>query len=191
MTQARGFSPADDDGTFELAGIPSIGRTQIWATVGNQEYGAIFVEGPTAAEPVTIRIGEGLNGETVSQPSLIVGQRVPSLRVISLDGEATTWQPESDRDRLVVIGALWHPSTQALIKKARAWCKDNQQPLQVISLDWSLKQAQRESKRLQVADATVYAGPGTLQLPESWLQTTQRAAIQIANNGTVTAHPLD
>ena len=163
----------------------------MWAATGKQEYGAVMVEGSSVDQPVTIRIGQGLGAPAVAQASLTTGQLMPSLTVVSLDGAAATWNAAADDDRLVVIGALWHPATKALIAKAKIWCNDKGKPLQVVSLDWSLEQARRESEAMRLSGQTLFAGPGTLALSEQWWLPGDRVAMLVGKDGTVISRPLE
>ncbi len=190
MTQASSYAQADGDGAFELPGVASIGRTQLWASNERQEYGAVFVSDASRDKEVTIRIGQGLGGEAVAETTLSEGQTIPSLNVHSLDGESVAWKSVSDRDRLVVIGALWHPETKALIAKAVTWCEANEKPLQILSLDWSLDQARREAETLGLTARTLYAGPGTLELSEQWSVPFTRSAVLVGNDGSFVSEPL-
>ncbi|MBI1310892.1 hypothetical protein GC176_06250 [bacterium] len=191
MLQLGGVVSADEEGRFELRGIPSVGTTQLWASTARQEYGSIRVTDPAPEDEVTIRIGQGLNDQTESRPALTIGQAIPSLEVTTLDGTATNWQAAGDSERLVVIGALWHPATKRLIEKARSWCKENGKPLQVLSLDWSLEQASRESESLELSGETVFAGPGTLKLKDHWSLASERLAVLVAKDGTAVSQPLE
>jgi len=190
MTQGSSYSQADEDGKFELSGVASVGKTQIWASNEKQQYGAVFVDGASAGEGVTIRLGEGLGGVNAAQTSLTVGQAVPSLTLRTLEGNSTSWKATAESDRLVVVGALWHPATRNLIAKARTWCEENGTPLQILSLDWSLEQARRESDSLGVTGQTLFAGPGTLKLAEQWALQSDRVAVLVAKDGTIISEPL-
>ena len=190
MTQASSYAQVGNDGTFELPGVASVGRTQLWAANPKQEYGAVFVADPSAGNEVTIRIGQGLGGEVVAETTLVTGQTVPSFNVLTLDGSTVVWSAASKSDRLVVIGALWHPATKELVAKARTWCEENGKPLQFLSLDWSLEQARREAESLGLTDQTSFAGPRTLALSGQWSLPSDRVAVLVTSDGTLVLEPL-
>ncbi len=181
----------DKDGAFQLSGIPSIGQAQLWASTIQEEYGAIIVNDPSAADDITVQIGQGLSSDATKASSMTIGQPVPSLKVLSLDGAESVWSAKSDSERLVVIGPLWHRSTKALLVKAKTWCEKNEKKLQVLSLDWSIEQARRESELLGIAAETLFAGPGTLTLSEQWLLPSHPTTVLLSSDGRIVGTPVE
>lgn len=178
------------EGAFTLKGVASTGRTQIYA-ISSGVYGAIQLTSPDAEKTHKITLGQGLNNEAAASVTSTVGGKVSEFAVTTLDGEKTKWQPEAETDRLLVFCALWHPSSKAFLEKARAWSEENDTPIELVSLDWNLEQARRESASQKLSDRTLFAGPGQLSLDPKWTLTNGRGAFLIGIDGKLNGKPLD
>lgn len=178
------------EGAFTLKGVASTGLTQIYA-ISSGVYGAIQLTSPDAEKTHKITLGQGLNNVATAAATSTVGGKVSEFDVMTLDGEKTKWQPESENARLLVFCALWHPASKAFLAKARGWSEENDTPIELVSLDWNLEQARREAAVLKLADKTVFAGPGKLNLDSQWPLVKGRGAFLIGSDGKLNDKPLD
>ena len=177
-------SPIASDGSFELSGVPSKGVVQIVAQVASQ-YGMIQLSGATADKEYTIQIGQGFDAPALGN----VDRTAKPLELQSLTGEKITWEPTGDTNQCVLFCSLWHPATEQLLEAARAKAKQNDTDLTIVSVDFSLEQAKREAKRLNLADV-LYAGPNGLTLPKQWQFTGDHRCLIISPDGTIATETL-
>ena len=179
---------SDSDGTFELPGIASTGKTVVWAMAS--ENGAIWLTSPDVEKTYKITLGVvPKNGEPTSGEQTTDG-KVSEFEITTLSGEKTNWQPEAEADRLLVFCALWHPSSKAFLEKAGDWSEENDTLIEVVSLDWNLDQARREAESLKLEGRTFFAGPGQLKLDSQWPLTNGRRAFLIDADGKLKGTPL-
>lgn len=178
------------EGAFTLKGVASTGLTQIYA-MSSGVYGAIRLTSPNAEKTHRITLGQGLNNNSTASVTSTVGGKTSEFDVMTLDGEQTKWQPESETARLLVFCALWHPSSKAFLEKARVWSEENDTPIELISLDWNLDQTRREVESQKVTDRTLFAGPGQLSLDPVWTLTNGQGAFLIGRDGKLNERPLD
>lgn len=170
-----------EDGSFRLTGVAATGTTRIWAMSGNV-YGVIRLKNPDPDTTHTITLGRGL---TDNEPAelLAPGDDAPATEVLAMTGEEVTWQPVSETRRLLVFCALWHPTASGFLDRALKWAIENETPIELISLDWSLDQARRNSRSVESIDTMFYAGPGTLNLDPKWPLTNGQGAFLISPEG--------
>ena len=188
--QSGTTATSDAEGGFSLAGVASVGDTQVWAMSGDV-YGAIRFSDPNVEKAYTITLGEGLNSTEPSVSSLTVGSKVSEFEVLTLNGEKTKWQPVAEADRLLVFCELWHPASKQFLEKARAWAGENSTPIELISLDWNIDQARREAGSLKLSERTLFAGPGLLNLDAQWRLSGGRGAFLVGHDGKLASMPLD
>lgn len=192
LVSSQGGTTATSDaaGEFSLTGVASTGGAQIWAMSGSV-YGAIRLTNPDADKTHTITLGQGLNEAQAAANGLAIGSDVAEFNATTLAGESTRWQPAGESDRLLVFAALWHPSSKAFLEKAKAWSEENDTPIELVSLDWNLDQARREAELLKLANRTLFAGPGKLNLDSQWPLVNGRGAFLIGSDGKLNGKPLD
>ena len=154
---------ADENGEFALSGIASKGRTQIVA-MANESYGAKRLTDPDSSTTCIVHLGQGLgDAAEESQTNVVAGSEIGTYRLSTLDGSTITW-PEAEQSsqegkRLTVIGALWHPATRTLIEAARQWHAEQNRPVDLICIDFSIEQARRHASQLDFPGRILYAGP--------------------------------
>jgi thiol-disulfide isomerase/thioredoxin len=179
----------DEEGRFELSGVPSRGQVQLYA-IKRPKFALAMLEDCDGEEPQTLVLGAQSNGQA---RQLAKGMKTPPLKLTKLaDGEPIEWKP-GDRDTLVLIAPLWHPATRDLVVRAKTWADEHEAELKVFSTDWSLEQAKREaaaySDTVLSADAVRYAGPGGLEIDKAWSWVGKPQAYWVGANGRITAAP--
>ena len=191
-SQSWQFSYTDENGDFSLPGVASTGRTRIWAN-HNNVYGAIVVNTPNPEANHIITLGKGLSQEegdyaTINETNITS----TPLSIQTLDGQSLQWSAPPDtsaQDHILVFSPLWHPMANQLIDQAAALADEKGTTLDIISLDWNLAQAQRESaklsERLPGTARVFYGGPDQLQLSHAWQQLRYPGIVMIASDGTI------
>jgi hypothetical protein len=173
----------DDAGHFELPGVPSKGKVQLYA-MQQPKYASIVLEDFDGLEPQQLVLGQ----QAGSGRGLTAGAKVPPLEIRSLaDGTPSAWQPPEERDTLVVFCALWHPQTPDLLERATSWAERHQANLQAVSIDWSLGQARREAEALSqfAANKIHFGGPGGLAIGKDWHLTSLGQAYLVSPEGRI------
>jgi 5-hydroxyisourate hydrolase-like protein (transthyretin family)/thiol-disulfide isomerase/thioredoxin len=174
----------DNQGRFQLSGVPSRGTVQLIATK-QPKFAVVNLENCDGKEPQTLVLGDQPGG---AERRLAKGMKAPKLPLVSLsDGEPVDWQPAAGRETLLLFGPLWHPGTRDLVMRAEAWADEHQADLATISTDWSLDQARREAASyadvLPAGDAILFAGPGGLELAKTWALQGQAQAYLLSPDG--------
>lgn len=176
----------DADGNFTISRVPSEGKVQLWASKDGV-YGSIALQNPDVNTSYTIKLGE--NNEQFAAEELVDNRTLSPLEMTTLQGEPITWTAQAESNRLIVVCALWKPASAALLTKAAALAADHNAALEVISLDWSLPQAQREAQRLGLRNVQ-FAGVPAIALREKWKMSTDSATFLIAPDGTLLENPF-
>jgi thiol-disulfide isomerase/thioredoxin/protocatechuate 3,4-dioxygenase beta subunit len=178
----------DDEGKFELRGVPSQGSVQLYA-LKRPKFAIATLEDFDGREPQTLVLGEQGSGRRGSPAT---GTKAPPLKLLALaGGEPIDWKPAADKDTLVVFCALWHPKSRDLLAEARAWADEHQANLAAISIDWSLEQARRGAEALKgiKANEIQFAGPGGLAIAKDWNLSSPVQTYLVTSNGRIQVSP--
>lgn len=175
----------DDQGQFEILGVPAKGKFIVQAFKDNKR-GYLELEDVDPKEAIEVVLGQTPGSRDVLQS----GQKAPKLQAFSLDtGAEAKWKPAADQNTLVVFCALWHPAGREFLGKAQTWAKDNNSSLAVFSIDWTPQQAKRNLKSLPAIKDVLYAGPGGLAASADWGAITPARAFLLSPNGKILKSP--
>jgi hypothetical protein len=179
----------DEDGHFELRGIPSRGTVQLYA-LKRPTYALVTLEDFDGQESQELVLGQ----HSGQRGTLGPGAKAPPLTLYTLDdGEPVEWQAADEKEALVVFCALWHPAAQGLLEQAKKWADEHQARFVPVSIDWSLAQARREAERLNQQQASqfeiLFAGPGGLEIAEDWNVKSPAQAYLVSADGKIQRSP--
>jgi thiol-disulfide isomerase/thioredoxin/protocatechuate 3,4-dioxygenase beta subunit len=188
-TASEKRAATDDEGRFELGGVPARGSVQLYA-IKRPKYAMVTLEDFDGKEPQSLVLGQSMG----QSGALAAGAKAPKLTLFALDdGEPIEWQAAGDKESLVVFCALWHPSTPELLEKAKKWADEHQVSFVPVSIDWSLDEARREAERLQqqlgAEYAIRFAGPGGLAIAKDWNLKSPQQAYLVSADGKIRRNP--
>jgi hypothetical protein len=185
----QGSVTTDEEGRFELRGVPSRGTVQLYA-MKRPQYAMVTLDDFGGQQPQTLVLGQ-----RAGRPGpLAAGAKAPPLTLYTLDdGEPAEWQPAGEKETLVVFCALWHPAAQALVEQAKTWADEHQARFVPVSIDWSLDQARREAEALNDQRhgqyEVLFAGPGGLAIAKDWNLNSTAQAYLLSADGKIQSSP--
>jgi hypothetical protein len=180
----------DKAGRFELSGVPSRGKVQLYA-MKQPKFALVALEDCDESEPQTLVLRSQQSGGAAT---LTKGTPTPQLPLYALaDGDSVDWKPVKGRQTLLVFAPLWHPTTHDILARAKAWATEQDAQLAIVSTDWSLDAARREADDCAdlVSDANpiLFAGPGGIEIAKDWNLKGPAQAYLINANGKIAAAP--
>ncbi|HWL08189.1 MAG TPA: carboxypeptidase regulatory-like domain-containing protein [Planctomicrobium sp.] len=178
----------DNEGKFELRGVPSEGSTMIYA-IKNQVIGGLTYQADAPPEELKITLGQGMENQGGASSGMVVGMKLPELELNHLDGTAATWSAVGDEDQFLVFCMLSHPDGLTFFNEAQQWSQKNQVKMTTVSLDPSPLLAQRLLKEMNSSAEVFFAGPQGAALGEKWKLTLPAQGVLVSPKGIIKAVP--